>query len=67
MIYCDNKYIKGHKCGEKKLFYIACEEEEVDDQETSQAKETKVTSLKVITCTIYFHTMAIICTPQTQD
>jgi hypothetical protein len=24
----DNKYNKGHKCGEKKLFYIDCEEEE---------------------------------------
>ena len=25
---CDNKYSKGHKCNEKKLFYIDCEEEE---------------------------------------
>jgi hypothetical protein len=25
---CDNKYSKGHKCGENKLFYIDCEEEE---------------------------------------
>jgi hypothetical protein len=25
---CDNKYSKGHKCGDKKLFYIDCEEEE---------------------------------------
>ena len=25
---CDNKYSKGHKCSEKKLFYIDCEEEE---------------------------------------
>jgi hypothetical protein len=25
---CDNKYNKGHKCDEKKLFYIECEEEE---------------------------------------
>ena len=24
---CDRKYSKGHKCGEKKLFYIYCEEE----------------------------------------
>ena len=24
----DRKYSKGHKCGEKKLFYIDCEEEE---------------------------------------
>jgi hypothetical protein len=25
---CENKYSKGHKCGENKLFYIDCEEEE---------------------------------------
>ena len=25
---CDIKYNKGHKWGEKKLFYIECEEEE---------------------------------------
>ena len=25
---CDNKYSKGHKCNEKKLFYIDYEEEE---------------------------------------
>jgi hypothetical protein len=31
---CDNKYSKGHKCGEKKLFYIDCEEEEEQEQET---------------------------------
>jgi hypothetical protein len=37
---CDTKYSKGHKCGEKKLFYIDCEEEEVDDQEPSQDEET---------------------------
>jgi hypothetical protein len=24
---CERKYSKGHKCGEKKLFYIDCEEE----------------------------------------
>ena len=24
---CDNKYTKGHKCAEKKLLYIDCEEE----------------------------------------
>ena len=28
---CDNKYSKGHKCGEKKLFYIYCEEEEAQE------------------------------------
>jgi len=30
---CDIKYGKGHKCGEKKLFYIDCEEEEEEEQE----------------------------------
>ena len=33
---CDNKYIKGHKYVEKKLFYIDCEEEEEKNQETSK-------------------------------
>jgi len=28
---CNNNYSKGNKCGEKKLFFIDCEEEE--DQE----------------------------------
>ena len=30
---CDNKYNKGHKCGEKTLFYIDCEEEGEQEQE----------------------------------
>ena len=30
---CDSKYTKGHKCAEKKLFYIDCEEEEENEQE----------------------------------
>ena len=30
---CDRKYTKGHKCVEKKLFYIDCEEEEENKQE----------------------------------
>ena len=33
---CDKKYTKGHKCVEKKLFYIYCEEEEENKQETSK-------------------------------
>ena len=33
---CYNKYIKGHKCNEKKLFYIYCEEEEPKEKEASQ-------------------------------
>ena len=28
---CDSKYTKGHKCTEKKLFYIDCEVEEEKD------------------------------------
>ena len=28
---CEKKCSKGHKCAEKKLFYIDCEEEEVDE------------------------------------
>jgi hypothetical protein len=32
---CDSKYSKGHKCGEKKLFYINCEEEQEQEQEPS--------------------------------
>eukprot|EP00253_Pinus_taeda_P002660 PITA_02660 len=33
---CDRKYTKGHKCAEKKLFYIDCEVEEEKDQERSK-------------------------------
>ena len=33
---CDRKYTKGHKCAKKKLFYIYCEEEEENEQETSK-------------------------------
>ena len=33
---CDRKYTKGHKCAEKKLFYIDSEEEEEKEQETSK-------------------------------
>ena len=36
---CDTNYSKGHKCGEKKLFYIDCEEEEENEQESSQDVE----------------------------
>ena len=32
---CDSKYTKGHKCAEKKLFYIDCEEEEEKEKERS--------------------------------
>ena len=33
---CDNKYIKGHKYGEKKLLYIYCEEEQEQELEPYQ-------------------------------
>jgi hypothetical protein len=62
---CDSKYSKGHKCGEKKLFYIDCEEEEVDDQKPSQVEETKETTPEEITPTISCHEVDGICTPQT--
>ena len=37
---CDNKYTKGRKCVENKLFYIDCEEEEEKEQETSKEEDT---------------------------
>ena len=55
---CD-KYSKGHKCDEKKLFYIDCEEEE-EEEESSHDIETKE-----ITPTIACHALARIRTPQT--
>ena len=36
---CDRKYTKGHKCAEKKLFYIDCEEEEENEQEISKEED----------------------------
>jgi len=36
---CDNKYIKGHKYVEKKLFYIGCGEEEEKYQEMSKEED----------------------------
>jgi len=33
---CDSKCTKGHKCGEKKLFYKEYEEEEEKDREKSK-------------------------------
>jgi hypothetical protein len=57
---CDRKYIKGHKCGEKKLFYIDCEEEEDQEMEPSQDPY-----LEEINPTIYCHVLAGINTPKT--
>ena len=36
---CDNKYQKGHKYGENKLFYIECEEEEQKEHEPLQGDD----------------------------
>ena len=36
---CDRKYTKVHKCAEKKLFYIDCEEEEENEQESSKEED----------------------------
>jgi len=36
---CDRKYTKGHKCADKKLFYIDCEEEEEKEQEKSKEED----------------------------
>ena len=55
---CDNKYSKGHKCGEKKLFYIYYEYEEPKEWEPLQVDE-----IEVITPTIYSHALAGISTP----
>ena len=57
---CDNKYSNGHKCGEKKLFYIECEEEEHKEWESPQGDD-----LEAITPTISCHALHGINTPQT--
>ena len=62
---CDSKYSKGHKCGEKKLFYIDYEWEEAEDQEPSQTKEIEEITQEEITPTISCHALAGIFTPQT--
>ena len=36
---CDSKYTKGHKCAEKKLFYINCEEEEENEHKISKEED----------------------------
>ena len=57
---CDNKYSKGNKCSENKLFYIDCEEEEEKESEPSQDLDLEYT-----TPTISCHALADINTPQT--
>jgi hypothetical protein len=64
---CDNKYSKGHKCGEKKLFYIDCEEEEEQEQEQepSQNENIEAFSSEDLTPMILCNALAGISTPQT--
>jgi hypothetical protein len=60
---CDNKYSKGHKCGERKLFYIDCEEDEEKEQEMPKGKNQETP--KEITPTISCNSLVGITTPQT--
>jgi hypothetical protein len=62
---CDSKYSKGHKCGEKKLFYIDCEEEQEQEQEPSQDENVEAISSEELTPTISCNALARISTPQT--
>jgi hypothetical protein len=62
---CDNKYSKGHKCGEKKLFYINCEEEEEEEKEPSQDENVEAISSEELTPTISCNALARINTLQT--
>ena len=65
---CDIKYSKGHKCNDKKLFYIDCEEEEPKEEEASQEEVTsediKEATSEEITPTIYCHALDGISTPK---
>jgi hypothetical protein len=62
---CDNKYSKGHKCSEKKLFYIDYEEEEEEEQEPSQYENVEEISSKELIPMISCNALARISTPQT--
>eukprot|EP00253_Pinus_taeda_P032580 PITA_32580 len=65
---CDSKYTKGHKCAEKKLFYIDCEEEEEKEQEMSKEEDIlQEQSLdeEQMNLTISCNGLAGITTPQT--
>jgi hypothetical protein len=62
---CDKKYSKGNKCGEKKLFYIGCEEEEEQEQEPSQDENVEAISFEELTPTISCNALDRISIPQT--
>ena len=61
----ENTYSNGHKCSEKKLFSIDCEEEEEKEQEPSQDEEIKEITSEDITLTISCHALDRINTPPT--
>ena len=63
----ERKYSKGHKCGEKKLFYIDCEEEEEQEQEKepSQDENVDAISFEELTPMISCNALGGISTPQT--
>eukprot|EP00253_Pinus_taeda_P023214 PITA_23214 len=65
---CHRKYTKGHKCVEKKLFYIDCEEEEEKEQERSKEEDIlqeKSLNKEEMNLTISCNSLAGITTPQT--
>ena len=65
---CDRKYTKGHKCAEKKLFYIDCEEEEEKEQEISKEENIQqepTLEKEEMNLTIYCNEMERITTHQT--
>ena len=65
---CDSKYTKGHKCAEKKSFYIYCEEEEETKQETSEEEDIhqeRTLEEEEMSLTISCNALAGITTPQT--
>jgi uncharacterized protein YeaC (DUF1315 family) len=62
---CDTKYSKRHKCGDKKLFYIDCEEDEEQEQEPCQDEKLEVIYFEESTPMISCNALARISTPQT--
>ena len=58
---CDRKHTKGHKCAEKKLFYI---EEEENEQEEDIRQEPALEE-EEMNLTISCNALARITTPQT--
>eukprot|EP00253_Pinus_taeda_P021968 PITA_21968 len=65
---CDKKCTKGHKCVEKKLFYINCEEEEENEQEMSKEEDIlqeQTLDKEEMNLTIYCNALAGIITLKT--